>query len=52
MKYQVDLTIHGYLEIEAESEEEARNNVEDGYSLTDLNFIDDEIDEISLKENK
>ena len=47
MNYRVDLTINGYLEIEATSKEEAREIVENGYSLADLNFEDDNIDDIS-----
>jgi len=47
MKYRVDLTITGYLEIEANSKDEAREIVENGYSLTEFNFEDDDIDDIS-----
>ncbi len=47
MKYRVDLTISGYLVIEADSKDEAREIVENGYSLTDLIFEDDEIDDVS-----
>ena len=48
MKYIVELTIDGSLEIEAESEQEARERVEDGYSLTDFIFERDEINDIYL----
>lgn len=46
MKYRIDLSINGYLEIEANSKEEAREIVESGYPLSDLIFEDDEIDDI------
>ena len=48
MKYKVDLTINGHLIIEADSEDEAREKVKDGYQMTDVNFDDDEIDEVTL----
>ena len=47
MKYRVDLTIQGFLEIEADSVEDARAQVEEGYSLSDLTFESDEVDDIS-----
>ena len=47
MKYKVDLTINGHLIIEADSEAEAREQVEDGFSMSDVYFDDDEIDEIT-----
>lgn len=46
MKYRVDLTIEGYIEVAANSEEEARLKVEDGYSLSSVNMETDEINEI------
>ncbi len=36
MKFQFSVTIEGFLVIEAESEQEAKDIVEDGYSLTDI----------------
>ena len=48
MKFKVDLTIEAYIEIEADSEEEARANVEDGYSLSNIYLVSDEIDDVSL----
>lgn len=47
MKYGIDITLKGYLEVEAETEAEARAKVEDGYSLSDVQVIDDEIDDIN-----
>jgi len=47
MKYRVDLTIEGYIEVEAESEGEARKIAEDGYSLGSVTFESDEINEIT-----
>lgn len=47
MKYKVELTIQGYVEVEADSESDARAQVEDGYSMNDFNFEDDEIGDIS-----
>lgn len=47
MKYIADLTLKGVIEIEADSEEEARKHLEDGYSMSDVQIIDDEIDEIN-----
>ena len=47
MKYGIDISLKGYLEIEAESAEEARRIVEDGYSMSDVQIIDDEIDDIN-----
>ncbi len=47
MKYGIDLTLKGYLEVEAETETEARAKVDAGYSLSDVQIIDDEIDDIN-----
>lgn len=47
MKYAIDLTLKGYLEVEAETKEEARAKVDDGYSMSDVHIIDDEIDDIN-----
>jgi len=47
MKYGIDITLTGYLEVEAETKEEARAKFEDGYSLSDVQVIDDEIDDIN-----
>jgi len=46
MKYIVDLTIIGNIEVEAESKEEARKIIDDGYSLSQVNGESDEIDDI------
>ena len=46
MVYRVDLTIKAHLEVEADSELEARMQVEDGYSIYDVTFDDDDIDEV------
>jgi hypothetical protein len=48
MKYRVNMTISGYLEIEAHSKDEAREIVENGYSMNEFHFEDDDIDEIYL----
>ena len=50
MKYRVDLTIEGYIEVDADSKEEARLKVGDGYSLSSVIFVDDEMGEISEAE--
>ena len=47
MKYGIDITLKGYLEVEAETEAEARAKFEDGYSLSAVQIIDDEIDDIN-----
>jgi len=47
MKYIADLTLKGVIEVEAASEEEARKILEDGYSMANVQIIDDEIDEIN-----
>ena len=46
MKYGIDISISGYLEVEADSKEEAKAKVEDGYSLADVQVMNDEIDEV------
>jgi len=46
LKYGVDISISGYLEVEAESKEAAKAKVEDGYSLTNVQVMDDEIDQV------
>ena len=46
MKYKVWITVKGYLEMEAESEEGCREKFDVGYHMTDLIFNHDEIDEI------
>jgi len=51
MKYKVDLTVRAHIIIEADSEVEARENVEEGYSMNDLYFDDDEIDSVELYSN-
>ncbi len=50
MKYKVSLTITGYIEIEADSEQEAREQFEDGYSLSSVIVETDELDEIEKLE--
>ncbi len=47
MRYGIDITVKVYLEVEAETETEARAKVEDGYSWSDVQIIDDEIDDIN-----
>ncbi len=49
MKYIADLTLKGVIEVEADSEDEARKKLEDGYSMADVQIIDDEIDEINTE---
>jgi len=51
MKYRVDLTITAHLDVDADSEEEARSKVEDGYSMTSIVFEDDEVDDIHKLDN-
>ena len=46
MKYRVDLTIDGYLVVDADNEGEARAKVEDGYSMADVVFDTDDIGDI------
>ena len=48
MKYRVDVSLEGYLELEADSEAEAREAAEDGFSFSDFNCEDTEVGEISL----
>lgn len=47
MKYRVDLTITGYIEVEADTKDEAREKAEEGYSLNDVTVESDEIDDVS-----
>ena len=47
MQYGIDITLKVFLEVEAETEAEARAIAEDGYSLSDVLVIDDEIDDIN-----
>jgi hypothetical protein len=44
--YKVYVTIKGYIEVEADSKEDAQDIVENGYSMNDVVWGDDEIDEI------
>ena len=46
MKYKVEITIQGYIVIEADSIEEARAHAEDGFSLSQFVVDDNDIDEI------
>ena len=46
MKYIVELSVRGYVEVEAETKEEARRKVEDGWSLNDFVMQDDDIEEV------
>lgn len=48
MTYKVDITISGHLIVDASSESEAKEKVEDGYSMSDVYLDDDTIDEILL----
>lgn len=50
MKYIADLTLKGFIEIEAGSLEDARKILEDGYSMSNVHIIDDEIDDINPEE--
>ena len=47
MKYRVDVAINGYIEIDEDTETEARNHAEDGFSLDQLQVEDIEINEIT-----
>jgi hypothetical protein len=46
-KYRVDVTIEGYIEIEADSEAEAKEHAEDGFSIDQFQCEDTEVDEIT-----
>ena len=46
-KYKVDLTIKGHIIITALSEAEAKEQADEGYSMGDVYFDDDEIDEVT-----
>jgi len=48
MKYRVDVSLEGYIEVEADSQAEAREHAEDGFSISDFNCEDTEVGEISL----
>jgi len=47
-KYQVGVTLEGYIELEAESEAEARDHAEDGFSVEQFRCTDTDIGEITL----
>jgi hypothetical protein len=47
-KYRVDVTLEGYIEIEAESKTEAREHGEDGFSMDQFQCEDTEIGDITL----
>ena len=49
MKYRVDISLKGYIEVEANSEQEAKEITEDGFSLVQFNCEDSEVGEISLQ---
>jgi len=44
--YRVEITLRGYVDIEADSASEARQIIEEGYSLSDFHVEDDEIDDV------
>ena len=44
MKYQFSVTLEGFLGIEASSEAEAKEMVEDGFSINDVDVQDVETD--------
>jgi len=46
-KYRVDVTLEGYIEIEAESETEAKDHAEDGFSIDQFQCEDTEVGEIT-----
>ena len=46
MKYRVDITIEGYIEVEADSKEEAQERAEDGFSWNEFNCFDVTVDEV------
>jgi hypothetical protein len=48
MKYRVDVTLEGYIEIEADSEAEATEHAEDGFSIEQFQCEDTEIGEVSV----
>ena len=50
MKYRIPVTINGYIEIEAGSEEDAQAHAEDGYSITDVEVSDNELDFDQMEE--
>jgi len=45
-KYRVDVTLEGYIEIEAETETEAKEHAEDGFSIDQFRCEDTEIGDI------
>lgn len=47
-KYRVDVTLEGYIEIEADSEAEAKEHAEDGFSIDQFQCEDTEAGEVSL----
>lgn len=48
MKYRIDITLEGYIEIEANSKEEAKEIAEDGFAMNQFNCEYDEIGEVSV----
>jgi len=55
MKYRVNVTMEGYVEVEADSEKEAIEQVEDGFSTSQFHCEDTDVFEaehIALKESK
>jgi hypothetical protein len=44
--YRVELTLTGYVDVEANSVDEAREIIENGYALADFYMTDDEIDDV------
>ena len=47
MKYRVDVLLEGYIEVEADSQAEAKKHAEDGFSMSDFNCEETEVGEIS-----
>ena len=47
MEYRVDVILTGYIELEADSDEEAKEHAEDGFSIDQFNCEDVEVDAIS-----
>ncbi len=46
-KYRIEITVTGYIELEADSHQAARERAEDGFSKDELQWEDVDIDDIS-----